>query len=119
MKALTLLLSMLTSLFCCPQPRGSLFNHKEREHGNATGHYEVAAAINKTQISRGDSAQVSIFITGYGQIDRAKVFVSSSTNEIFDVSRAYFGFDDKHALDRQNVAIIWGGQSVEFNKLPF
>lgn len=90
---------------------------RSKKHYNANGHYELAAAINGTEINKGDSALVEVYITGYGQIEQPKILVSCSSNEIFE------DFYVQHSLGGKKTGsnftdVKWGYLKNKLKALP-
>jgi hypothetical protein len=101
--------SQLPTIYIDPfdgKPRSKL-------HSDSPGHYELVALMNKTQIDKGDSAIITIFFTGYGQISQPKAFISSSATDIFAPSYIIHSF----GTSGQN-KYYWGGQRYNFDSLP-
>lgn len=90
-------------------------NSRNKPNNTAPGNYEIAATINKTQIDPGDSALIDIYITGYGSISQAKIFIGCSASEILD--RAY----TTHSLGRNPLdtnRFAWGVSTYEMWGFP-
>jgi hypothetical protein len=87
---------------------------RNKPNADSTGHYELVALIDKTQINKGDSASVHIFITGYGQISQPKIYMSCSSYDILDKSYIVhsLGFISGERI------YSWGHQFFSFDSLP-
>lgn len=84
-----------------------------KPYANATGHYALVASIDKIQVDRGDSAAITLFITGYGMIKSAKLFISFASNDIIDNLYAEHSFGLV-----SNKLLGWGIQKTYFKDSP-
>ena len=85
---------------------------QNKEHANFPGHYEIVATIDKTQINKGSSATVDVYITGYGIATQPKIFISCSSAEILNKVEV------THSLGLDGKLLIWGVATYEIDSLP-
>jgi hypothetical protein len=91
----------------------NLKHPRSKRNHTAPGNYEIVALINKTQINAGDSALITLFFTGYGKIDQAKVFMTCSSFETFDTMVL------RHSIGHlQDGKLYWGEMTTGGSNLP-
>lgn len=75
------------------------------------GYYQMALSANKTELNPGDTFDVSLYFTGYGEIGESKISLYPSQADIFNSNSfliAGLGRD-------QNGNLYWGTRNVPFN----
>ena len=94
---------------------------RSKTFADSTGYYSIAASIDKAEISKGDTATIEVFITGYGDIRKAKIFVSGSITGLIDSSYVLSSLQDsitnpgKFPVQR---VFRWGSDIYWFDKVP-
>lgn len=81
---------------------------RSKEHGEKDGHYDLLTRIDNAVTSPGGKIKIQIFITGYGEIDGAKIIFYPSP-EVIDIKKSTIT-KDLRPVAPPNVP-TWGGNT--------
>jgi len=57
-----------------------------KQNYDSPGYYDISVSQDKSELDPGESLKISLFFTGYGQINMSKIAVHSSRLDFFDTS---------------------------------
>lgn len=85
---------------------------QSKQYYNKPGAYELAAVLDKTEVSKGENLKLNLFITGYGIIETPKLSIYPSSTILNSESIIYT------SLRKVNDSIMsWGGDSITFDNM--